>query len=216
MSDLAPDRLPADFEGFDQEQLPDELPADFTDFDEEEPEELPADFAGFEDHSPGPSASQAPSPGAPQSSTASPASVASSPLLAPLLPEERDLVIAFAQTLGATVTHVVPRGVRDPVFPCDAPRDWDTCQRQQNDGIFARAEEVRREARRNKPLYEVIYELEQEAKEKKSASGSIGRTGWTTSVRSGGVGQSIFTCSNAPRRKRRLIVRNTKTRMASG
>jgi hypothetical protein len=187
MNDLTPERLPADFAGFDEEQLPEVLPGDFTDFDEEEPEELPADFAGSEDRSPGPSASQAPSPCAPQSSTASPASVASSPLLEPLLPEERDIVIAFAQTLGATVTHVVPRCVRDPVFPRDAPRDWDTWQRRRNDGIFARAGAAGREASGNKRLYEFLYELEQERKEEEKRKRQ-GRKTWLDHQRQIGRG----------------------------
>ena len=157
MNDPVPDELPPDFNGWDEDLLPDELPADFAGFDEELPGELPADFAGFDEaRSPDPAAPKKRSP-----STVPPASFGSSPLLEPLPPEARDQVMAFAQILGATVTHVIPRGMPDPVFPRDAPHDWDTWRRERDDRIFARAREAAREISAHKS----IYEREQEAKE---------------------------------------------------
>jgi hypothetical protein len=65
--------------------------------------------------------------------------------------------MSLAQTLGATVTHVIPRGAPDPIFPRDAAHDWDAWQRQRNDRMFAED----REARGRKSLYEQMQEVAQ-------------------------------------------------------
>jgi hypothetical protein len=158
MSDLAPDRLPADFEDFDEEELLEELPADFASFDDNAPAELPAGFAGFDEiRPPAPSVTEELSP---PTADSAPRAGSGSQLLAPLNEDERNLVMSFAQTLGATVTHVVPRGAPDPVFPRDAAHDWDTWQRQRDDRMFAED----REARGRKSLYEQMQEVAQKEK----------------------------------------------------
>ena len=153
--------LGTDSSRFDEDQLPDELPADFTGVDDELPDELPANFAGFdEDGSPGPSPRHAVPPSRPQSSTTSAAGLGSSRLLKPFSPEERGRIMAFAQALGATVTHVVPNGTPDPVFSRDAIHGWDKWRRQRDDRIFAHASE----ARVRKSIYEQMRETEEEEK----------------------------------------------------
>ena len=153
----------ADSSGLNEDHLPDELPADFTDFDEELPEELPADFAGFDgDDSPGPSTTDASPPSMPQSATTPTAGLGSSQLLEPFPPEERERILDFVQTLGGKVTHVVPRGTPDPIFPREAARNWDTWRRQRDDRIFRRG----REGGVPKNIYE--QEREKQAEEKRA------------------------------------------------
>jgi hypothetical protein len=152
-------KFPVDSTGFNNaDQLPDELPADFSDFDDETPEEPPADFAAFdEDYSSGPSTPDAPPPSMPQSSTTPAAVLGSSQLLEPFPQEKRERIMAFAQALGPTVTHVVPKGTPDPVFSRDAVHERDRWRRQRDDRIFRRAREGR--------VPQSIYEQEQEKKE---------------------------------------------------
>jgi hypothetical protein len=150
--------LTTDPSGFNWDHLPDEVPADFSGFDDQLPDELPADYGGFdEDCSSDPSALVASPPSTPESSKTLVTDSGYPQLLEPFSPEERGRIMAFAQTLAATVTHVVPKGTRDPVFLRDAPRDWDTYRRQRNDRIFLRG----REGRTPKS----IYEREEEKKE---------------------------------------------------
>jgi hypothetical protein len=153
--------LPPDSIRFKEDRCPDELPGDFTDFDDETPNELPADFAGFDDDcSTGPCAPHAPPPSTPQASTLPAAGLEFSQLLDPLPPEERDRIMAFTQALGATVTHVMPRGEPDPIFPRCAPHDWDTWSRRRDEQIFARA----RAAKGGKSFSEQAQEAEEEKK----------------------------------------------------
>jgi hypothetical protein len=160
MSDLAPDRLPADLDDFDGEQLPEELSADFASFDDDAPAQLPAGFDGFDEcHPSDSSVAEEPSPPTPAPCTTPPAD-SGSQLLAPLNEDERNLVMSFAQTLGATVTHVVPRGTPDRVFPRDAVHDWDAWERQRNDRMFAED----REARGRKSLDEQMQEVAEKEK----------------------------------------------------
>jgi hypothetical protein len=142
--------------------MPNFLPADFAQFDEEQlPEELPVDFAGFdEDRPPGSLAAEASSRCVLQSCAAPGEALGSSQLLERVPGEVRSLVTSFAEILGATVTHVVPRGAPDPVFPRGAAHGWDAWRRQRDDRIFARA----REASRGKSFYERLRETEEEEK----------------------------------------------------
>jgi hypothetical protein len=146
MSNQTPHRLPVGFAHFDDQHLPDELPMDFADFDEDRP--------------PGASAAEGLSRCAVQSCTAPGKAFASSQLLERLPGEVLSLVTSFAEILGATVTHVVPRGAPDPVFPRGAARGWDAWRRECDDRIFARA----REARGSKSFYERLRETEEEEK----------------------------------------------------
>ena len=146
MSHQTPDRLPVSFARFDDLHLPDELPMDFGDFDENRP--------------PGSSAAEESSRCAPQPCTTPCEALGSSQLLERVPGEVRSLVTSFAETLGATVTHVVPRGTPDPVFPRGAAHDWDAWRRQRDDRIFARAGE----ARGSKSFYERMRETEEEEK----------------------------------------------------
>jgi hypothetical protein len=68
--------------------------------------------------------------------------------------------MGFAQTLGATVTHVVPRGAPDPTFPRDAAHGWATWRRKRDDRMFASA----REATGHKSFYEQIRDVEEGVK----------------------------------------------------
>jgi hypothetical protein len=156
--------FPVDSAGFNNaDQLPDELPADFSDFDDATPDELPADFADFdEDHFSGPPPPNAAPPAMTQSFTTA-AYSDSSRLLSPFSREEREQIIAFTQILGATVTHVVPRGTPDPIFPREAARNWETWCRQRDDRIFLRA----REGRSPKSVYEQELEKGEEEKREK-------------------------------------------------
>jgi hypothetical protein len=155
-------QLPVGSAGFsDADQFPDELPADFSDFNDEAPDKLPADFADFdEDGSSGPSTPDASPPSMPPSSSTRAADLNSSRLLKPFSPEEREQIIAFAQTLGATVTHVVPRGTPDSIFPREAAPNWEMWCRQRDDRIFLRA----REGRAPKGVYEQEYEKNEDEK----------------------------------------------------
>jgi hypothetical protein len=153
--------LQADANSFNEDQVPDELPADFTDFDDEPPDELPAGFADFdEDRVSGASASKAPQAPMPGSSTVPPERFGSFQLLESLPPEERKLIMAFTQPLNATVTHVIPQAMPDPVFPRNAAHDWDTWRGQRDDRIFLRA----REAMGAKSIYEQEQGVEEEKK----------------------------------------------------
>jgi hypothetical protein len=142
-----------------QDALADELPADFAGFDDELPDELPADFADFhEDGANEPSALEAPSPSMSSLSKAQTVGFGPSRLLEPLGEKERDLVTGFADILGATVTHVIPRSAPDPVFPCNAPHDWDTWRRGRDDRIFT----LGRQATSRRSLYEQQQEKDEE------------------------------------------------------
>jgi hypothetical protein len=146
MSRQAPDRLPAGFAYFDEEKLPEKLPADFAGFDEDLP------FGS----SPGETSPRC----APQSCTAPSEARVSSQLLERLPGEMRGLVMSFAETLGATVTHIIPHGAPDPVFPRGAPRGWDDWRHLRDGRIFARAWDTRdRES-----FYERMHEAEEEKK----------------------------------------------------
>jgi hypothetical protein len=156
------DERPVGPTGFNnEEQMPDELPGDFTGFDDEMPEVLPADFTGFdEDCFSGQPTPNATPPSMPPLSTTLAADLDCSRLLKPFSPGEREQIMAFAQTLGGTVTHVVPRGTPDPIFPREAARNWETWCRQRDDRIFLRA----REGRTPKGVYEQEYEKKEDEK----------------------------------------------------
>jgi hypothetical protein len=73
-------------------------------------------------------------------------------------PEARAQAEAFAQTLGAKITHVGSRNVPDPAIPRDAASSWREWERRRNNRIFvrdrrspaqAKADEAQEEQRRN-------------------------------------------------------------------
>jgi hypothetical protein len=141
--------------------LPDELPADWVDFDDELPDELPASFIDFdEDRLSNPSVSKARPSSMPQLSKVTPVGSRSSHLLHSPQLEQRNLVMAFVQTMDATVTHVIPRGMPDPVFPRGAAHDWDTWRRERNDRMFTAA----RGAIGRKSFYGLMQGVEEETK----------------------------------------------------
>lgn len=156
MSHLTSDCLPAGFAHFDDLHLPYELPMDFAGFDEDRP--------------PGPSAAEGSSRRAPQSCTAPGETLGCSQLLERVPGEVRSLVTSFTEILGATVTHVVPRGAPDPCFRRGAAHDWDACRRQRDDRIFARG----REASGGKSFYERTQQTEEEKKRERLREGVVG------------------------------------------